>query len=45
VPGDVILTGTPGGVGAGRRPPRFLRGGDEVAIASPQLGCLRNRFV
>jgi 2,4-didehydro-3-deoxy-L-rhamnonate hydrolase len=43
-PGDVILTGTPSGVGVGRRPPRFLRDGDEVVIASPQLGRLRTRF-
>ncbi len=41
LPGDVILTGTPSGVGIGRRPPVFLRDGDEVVISSPQLGTLR----
>ena len=41
LPGDVILTGTPSGVGVGRRPPVFLRDGDEVVISSPQLGTLR----
>jgi 2-keto-4-pentenoate hydratase/2-oxohepta-3-ene-1,7-dioic acid hydratase in catechol pathway len=39
-PGDVILTGTPSGVGLGRRPPSFLRPGDEVVVSSPQLGAL-----
>ena len=32
VPGDIIVTGTPEGVGAHREPPRFLRDGDEVAV-------------
>ena len=31
-PGDVIATGTPGGVGVFRKPPRFLGDGDEVVI-------------
>lgn len=31
-PGDIIATGTPAGVGAGFKPPRFLRAGDSVAI-------------
>ncbi len=31
-PGTVILTGTPAGVGAARKPPRFLRGGDVVSV-------------
>jgi 2-keto-4-pentenoate hydratase/2-oxohepta-3-ene-1,7-dioic acid hydratase in catechol pathway len=39
--GDVILTGTPAGVGVGRTPPVFLRPGDEVVVESPQLGRLR----
>lgn len=33
LPGTVILTGTPAGVGAGRTPPRFLRAGDEVRVS------------
>lgn len=43
--GDVILTGSPAGVGVARRPPIALRDGDVVEIISPQLGTLRNRFV
>lgn len=43
--GDVILTGSPAGVGVARRPPLALRHGDLVEISSPQLGTLRNRFV
>jgi 2-keto-4-pentenoate hydratase/2-oxohepta-3-ene-1,7-dioic acid hydratase in catechol pathway len=39
VPGDIIVTGTPEGVGAHRDPPRFLRDGDvvEVRVADEQL--------
>jgi 2-keto-4-pentenoate hydratase/2-oxohepta-3-ene-1,7-dioic acid hydratase in catechol pathway len=36
--GDVILTGTPAGVGKGQRPPRFLRSGDRLRIAVKRLG-------
>jgi acylpyruvate hydrolase len=41
-PGDVILTGTPAGVGAGRKPPRWLRDGDLVEVAIERVGRLRN---
>ncbi|MEM8815730.1 MAG: fumarylacetoacetate hydrolase family protein [Pseudomonadota bacterium] len=41
-PGDVIATGTPGGVGAARRPPRWLKAGDEVEVDLGPVGCLRN---
>jgi 2-keto-4-pentenoate hydratase/2-oxohepta-3-ene-1,7-dioic acid hydratase in catechol pathway len=44
-PGDVILTGTPGGVGAARNPPRWLRNGDIVEITIGGLGTLRNPVV
>ena len=44
-PGDVILTGTPGGVGAARTPPRWLEDGDEVAITIEGVGTLRNPVV
>lgn len=44
-PGDVVLTGTPAGVGAERTPPRFLRDGDVVDIAIDRLGVLRNPVV
>ena len=43
--GDVILTGTPSGVGVGRRPPVFLRPGDVVHVSSPQLGVLATPIV
>lgn len=41
-PGTVILTGTPAGVGAGRKPPRFLKDGDTVEVEISGLGKLRN---
>lgn len=37
-PGDVILTGTPAGVGMGQKPPAYLRVGDTVVAACTQLG-------
>ncbi|GEM_PF-545251 len=42
-PGDVIVTGTPAGVGHGMTPPRYLSHGDEVRIAIDGLGEIRNR--
>lgn len=42
LPGTVILTGTPAGVGAGRTPPRFLQDGDVVEIEIERVGTLRN---
>lgn len=42
LPGDVILTGTPVGVGAYREPPLFLQHGDVVEIEIEGLGVLRN---
>ncbi|MGQ4617144.1 fumarylacetoacetate hydrolase family protein [Nocardia sp. R7R-8] len=44
-PGDLIFTGTPAGVGAGRRPPRFLSPGDELTSAIDGIGQLRHTFV
>ena len=44
-PGDVILTGTPSGVGAARTPPRWLHNGDIVEISIGGLGTLRNPVV
>jgi len=41
--GDVILTGTPAGVGHGRTPPTYLQDGDEVVITVAGVGTLRNR--
>lgn len=40
--GDVIYTGTPSGVGAGRTPQRFLRSGDVVETTIQDLGTIRN---
>ena len=37
-PGDVILTGTPPGVGMGQKPPRYLKAGDRVEIGIEGLG-------
>ncbi len=42
LPGTVILTGTPAGVGFVRQPPVFLRPGDEVEVEIEGLGVLRN---
>lgn len=41
-PGDVIVTGTPGGVGNKRTPPVFMRPGDVVEIEVDAIGVLRN---
>lgn len=41
-PGDVISTGTPGGVGVFRNPPVFLKDGDVVECAVERIGTLRN---
>jgi 2-keto-4-pentenoate hydratase/2-oxohepta-3-ene-1,7-dioic acid hydratase in catechol pathway len=38
LPGDVIVTGTPAGVGLGMKPPVFLKAGDVIELSSPQLG-------
>ncbi|WP_277586057.1 fumarylacetoacetate hydrolase family protein [Psychrobacillus antarcticus] len=43
-PGDVILTGTPAGVGKGFNPPRFLKSGDIVKISIEGIGTLVNKF-
>lgn len=44
-PGDVIATGSPAGVGAGRTPPQFLQPGDVVEAEVEGIGVLRNRVV
>ncbi|AFR34528.1 fumarylacetoacetate hydrolase family protein [Arthrobacter sp. Rue61a] len=43
-PGDVVLTGTPGGVGMGMNPPRFLSDGDVLTTEIPGIGRLENRI-
>lgn len=42
--GDVLLTGTPGGVGHGRKPPLYLKDGDVCELAIDGLGQQRQRF-
>jgi 2-keto-4-pentenoate hydratase/2-oxohepta-3-ene-1,7-dioic acid hydratase in catechol pathway len=42
VPGDVIVTGTPGGVGAARKPPLWLQPGDRVEVDISNVGVLAN---
>jgi 2-keto-4-pentenoate hydratase/2-oxohepta-3-ene-1,7-dioic acid hydratase in catechol pathway len=44
-PGDVIVTGTPGGVGAGRKPPVWMKAGDTVEVEITGIGTLRNPVV
>lgn len=44
-PGDIILTGTPGGVGVAMDPPSFLKDGDVVKIEIDQVGVLENKVV
>jgi 2-keto-4-pentenoate hydratase/2-oxohepta-3-ene-1,7-dioic acid hydratase in catechol pathway len=41
-PGDLILTGTPAGVGLGLKPPRFLQPGDQVSVEIDGLGAVSN---
>jgi 2,4-diketo-3-deoxy-L-fuconate hydrolase len=42
LPGDIIATGTPGGVGFARRPPEFLADGDVMEVEIENVGVLRN---
>lgn len=42
LPGDVIVTGTPGGVGVKRNPPVFMKHGDIVEVEVSGVGILRN---
>lgn len=44
VPGDVIVTGTPSGVGYTRKPPVFMKPGDVCEVEIERLGVLRNRI-
>jgi 2-keto-4-pentenoate hydratase/2-oxohepta-3-ene-1,7-dioic acid hydratase in catechol pathway len=44
-PGDIVSTGTPAGVGFARKPPRFLKAGDECVVEVAGLGQLRNPVV
>jgi 2-keto-4-pentenoate hydratase/2-oxohepta-3-ene-1,7-dioic acid hydratase in catechol pathway len=44
-PGDVIITGTPPGVGLGMKPPTFLGAGDVVTLGIERLGEQRQKVV
>jgi 2-keto-4-pentenoate hydratase/2-oxohepta-3-ene-1,7-dioic acid hydratase in catechol pathway len=44
-PGDLLFTGTPAGVGAARKPPRFLADGDQIEISIDGIGTLANPVV
>lgn len=44
-PGDILLTGTPAGVGAGRKPPLYLEAGDIIEVSISSLGTLRTPVV
>jgi 2-keto-4-pentenoate hydratase/2-oxohepta-3-ene-1,7-dioic acid hydratase in catechol pathway len=45
VPGDVIATGTPAGVGWSKKPPQFMKPGDVVEVEIEAVGLLRNSIV
>ena len=45
LPGDIIFTGTPAGIGAVRQPPRFLQPGDVLETWVEQIGITRNLFI
>jgi 2-keto-4-pentenoate hydratase/2-oxohepta-3-ene-1,7-dioic acid hydratase in catechol pathway len=45
VPGDIVTTGTPPGVGMGKKPPRYLKPGDSVALGITGLGEQKQRVV
>jgi 2,4-diketo-3-deoxy-L-fuconate hydrolase len=45
LPGDVVFTGTPAGVGGTRRPPRFLQPGDELVSHVEGIGEMHHRFI
>jgi 2-keto-4-pentenoate hydratase/2-oxohepta-3-ene-1,7-dioic acid hydratase in catechol pathway len=45
LPGDVIATGTPAGVGMGMKPPRYLSAGDQVELCVEGIGCMKQRII
>jgi acylpyruvate hydrolase len=44
-PGDVIVTGTPSGVGLARKPPLWMKPGDVVEVEIENIGLLRNPII
>ncbi len=45
LPGDILATGTPSGVGAGFNPPKFLKKGDKVKVVVEGIGEIENKMV
>jgi len=45
LPGDLVITGTPQGVGLGMKPPQFLRRGDVMSLSAGPLGTQRQRVI
>ena len=45
IPGDVIVSGTPGGVGFARKPPLFMKAGDVIEVDISSVGVLRNPII
>jgi 2-keto-4-pentenoate hydratase/2-oxohepta-3-ene-1,7-dioic acid hydratase in catechol pathway len=45
LPGDIITTGTPPGVGLGMKPPQYLKAGDVVTLGIEGLGAQRQKVV
>jgi 2-keto-4-pentenoate hydratase/2-oxohepta-3-ene-1,7-dioic acid hydratase in catechol pathway len=44
-PGDVVITGTPAGVGYARKPPVFMKAGDTIEIEIEGVGTLSNPII
>lgn len=44
LPGDIILTGTPSGIGSKRNPPLFLKENDEVVVQISEIGEIKNKI-
>jgi 2-keto-4-pentenoate hydratase/2-oxohepta-3-ene-1,7-dioic acid hydratase in catechol pathway len=42
MPGDVIISGTPAGVGFARKPPLFMKAGDRAEVEVAEIGVLSN---
>jgi 2,4-didehydro-3-deoxy-L-rhamnonate hydrolase len=44
-PGDILTTGTPAGIGANLKPPRYLQAGDLMQLGSSKLGTQRQQVI
>ena len=45
LPGTIILTGTPEGIGFSRRPPLYLQEGDIISVEIEKIGTLTNKVI